>query len=305
MISFLRWLLGPLLQQNHTVTLAMHTWRLHGTVSYVWDQPHEVGRAEDAFDVFHPEHRAIDDQDAFVAGLAPERYYASEEKLRWVCPPWYPLNGEPCKLCDASRPCRESTLPSNRTTSAASRATSAATACANPSPCYESKLFANRTVLNEICAMESQKRAYRMLGRAPAPFDFVIFCRPDLRFAPAEERGFSQPLPDISDRLIPKGHLLLLNTTPIVGRRLRSGAHTVQNGQHGGYEDLFAVVRGEDAASYSGRLDKLHDYIRSPSAGGYFQSERFLKYIIDHVGLRPLYVRNHVHLVRPNVSTRS
>lgn len=138
------WLYEPLRQQRHSLTVAMHTWRLHENVSYVWNQAFENPKEEDAFDVFRPDHAAIDDQREFVAGFHPERYYASAEQQRRICPPWFALHGEPCKLCDAS----------------------AAPPTTTALPC---KLYTNRTVLNAMCAMESQRRAYRMIKRLEQP----------------------------------------------------------------------------------------------------------------------------------------
>jgi len=146
---------------------------------------------------------------------------------------------------------------------------------------FSRKLYAKRTILNDVCALESLRRSFRLIKFQQ--LDFVVFCRPDLQL--------TRRIPMISDQSIPPGHVMLFNVVPNVRQ------HPVHLGHHGGYEDLIAVVRIEDAVAYAERIDHLPAYLKTTRRP--YLAEHYLHYELSRHHIKPLYHDNSAQLLRP------
>ena len=127
-------------------------------------------------------------------------------------------------------------------------------------------------VRNHLCALESQKRATKMVIDSGKAYKYVLYVRPDV------EIEVDLPL-DVLQNLKPK-HIAIPD-----------------HDHWEGYNDRGAIVHFEDCVPYSHRINEIKDFRKNIS---YITSEKYTKYIVDkYYTFVPLPFKSH--MVRPKV----
>lgn len=108
-----------------------------------------------------------------------------------------------------------------------------------------------RLILNHLCALESQKRAFRIAQASGVAYDHVLFVRPDTQLlTPFDPLWISRPyallIPDFD--------------------------------HYSGLNDRFAALPFASAAPYACRVDEIAEFRK---ANGRIVSEKYVKYIAD------------------------
>lgn len=129
-------------------------------------------------------------------------------------------------------------------------------------------------VKNHLCALESQKRALKMVENENEHFDYVIFVRPDSLF--------KQKLPV-------KKCIDFLN-------KVKNGIIIPSFGSWEGLNDKFAMMNMSNSTYYANRIDVLPDYRKS---FGRIVSEKCTKYIVSKY-YKPLLISFHFKTIRPS-----
>lgn len=108
-----------------------------------------------------------------------------------------------------------------------------------------------RLILNHLCALESQKRAFQMAQDSRVAYDHVLFVRPDVRIiSPFDPVWLSVPYPI----LIPDFE------------------------HNNGYNDKFAALSFTTADLYAKRIDEITEFRKT---NGRIVSEKYVKFIIE------------------------
>jgi hypothetical protein len=134
-------------------------------------------------------------------------------------------------------------------------------------PQYEWK---PQLIRNHLCALESQKRVYKLVLEDDASFDFLMFIRPDV--AIANEFNINWLKQDF-DIMIP-------------------------NTDHNeGLNDRFAIMPFNKSFKYSTRIDEIIEYRKN---NGRIVSEKYIKYIIDKYYSKLKFINFIMTIIRPN-----
>jgi hypothetical protein len=125
-------------------------------------------------------------------------------------------------------------------------------------------------IMNHLCALESQKRVYKMVMDSSTIFDYIMFIRPDVEILnPFDINIFNAPF----DIIIP------------------SYDH------HEGLNDRFAILPFNDARNYACRIDEIKEFRRN---NGRIVSEKYVKFIINKYYSNLKYINFIMKIVRPN-----
>jgi len=125
-------------------------------------------------------------------------------------------------------------------------------------------------IINHLCALESQKRVYRMVIESGIQYDYIIFIRPDVYVCNPINFNFI-------------GHnfdIIIPNTD-----------------HNEGYNDRFAIIPFLKAKKYATRIDEIAEFRKQ---NGRIVSEKYVKYIINKY--YPNLVMNDLimKIIRPN-----
>jgi hypothetical protein len=125
-------------------------------------------------------------------------------------------------------------------------------------------------IKNHLCALESQKRVYKMANDTGETFDYVIFIRPDVQILNPFDINILNAHFDI---IIP------------------SYDH------HEGLNDRFAIIHFKNATNYACRIDEIKEFRKN---NGRIVSEKYVKFIINKYYNNLKYIDFSMKIVRPN-----
>jgi hypothetical protein len=125
-------------------------------------------------------------------------------------------------------------------------------------------------IMNHLCALESQKRVYKMVNNSGEEFDFIIFIRPDVL-------------------ITNKFDINILNTDfDII---IPSYDH------HEGYNDRFAILPFKKSSNYACRIDEIIQFRKNH---GRIVSEKYVKFIINKYYNKLKFIDFIMTIIRPN-----
>jgi len=125
-------------------------------------------------------------------------------------------------------------------------------------------------IMNHLCALESQRRVFKMVKDTNQHFDFVMFVRPDMNIQDEfNPRIFNQPF----DIVLPNYD------------------------HHEGLNDRFAMVPFDKAHFYACRIEQIKEFRKNH---GRIVSEKYVKYIVNTYYTTPLFIPFRMFIVRPN-----
>lgn len=125
-------------------------------------------------------------------------------------------------------------------------------------------------IMNHLCALESQKRVYKMVNETGDNFDFIIFIRPDVQILNRLDINIFNNEFDI---IIP------------------SYDH------YEGFNDRFAILPLNNASNYACRIDEIKEFRKN---NGRIVSEKYVKFIIDKYYKKLKFIDFKMKIVRPN-----
>lgn len=108
-------------------------------------------------------------------------------------------------------------------------------------------------IKNHLCALESQRRVWKMVLETGKKFDYVMFVRPDMRVHTVLDVSLFSMEPGF-DVCIPSYH------------------------HFEGFNDRFAILPFEKGAIYAERIGGIVEFRKTQ---GRIVSEKYLKYVID------------------------
>lgn len=125
-------------------------------------------------------------------------------------------------------------------------------------------------IMNHLCALESQKRVYKMVNVSGEKFDYVIFIRPDVE---------------------------ILNTIDI--NILNSSFDIIipSYDHHEGLNDRFAILPFNNASNYASRIDEIKEFRKT---NGRIVSEKYVKFIINKYYKNLKFIDFYMKIVRPD-----
>jgi hypothetical protein len=125
-------------------------------------------------------------------------------------------------------------------------------------------------IMNHLCALESQKRVYKMVIDSNKQFDYILFVRPDVN-------------------IMNKFDVSVLNTDFDI---------IIPNyDHHEGYNDRFAILPFNKASEYSCRIDEIVEFRKT---NGRIVSEKYVKYIINKYYNKLKFIGFYMKIVRPD-----
>lgn len=127
-------------------------------------------------------------------------------------------------------------------------------------------------ILNNLCALESQKRVYNMVMETNKYYDFIMYIRPDVQI------------------------LNLFNIDWIINKD--DFDIIIPNYDHyEGYNDRFAIIPYNKAYKYSTRIDEIIEFKKNH---GRIVSEKYVKYIIEKYYNNVQFIDFFMKIIRPN-----
>ncbi len=125
-------------------------------------------------------------------------------------------------------------------------------------------------IMNHLCALESQKRVYKMVNDSNEEFDYVIFIRPDVKI------------------LNPLNIYVLNSSFDII---IPSYDH------HEGLNDRFAILPFNTASNYASRINEIKEFRKN---NGRIVSEKYVKFIINKYYKNLKFIDFYMKIVRPD-----
>jgi hypothetical protein len=125
-------------------------------------------------------------------------------------------------------------------------------------------------IRNHLCALESQKRVYKMVNDSGNAYDFILYIRPDNRIVNQFD------------------HTILFKDFDIV---------LPNNNHNEGYNDRFALIPFNKAMNYSTRIDEIADFRKHH---GRIVSEKYTKFIVDKYYTNISFIDFFMNIVRPD-----
>jgi hypothetical protein len=125
-------------------------------------------------------------------------------------------------------------------------------------------------IMNHLCALESQKRVYKMVNDSSEEFDFIIFIRPDVMIT----NNFDVNILNADFDIIIPGY-----------------------DHHEGYNDRFAILPFNTASNYACRIDEIIDFRKNY---GRIVSEKYVKFIINKYYNKLKFIDFIMTIIRPN-----
>ena len=129
-------------------------------------------------------------------------------------------------------------------------------------------------IKNHLCALESQKRVYKMANDTGETFDYVIFIRPDVQILNPFDINILNAHFDI---IIP------------------SYDH------HEGLNDRFAIIHFKNATNYACRIDEIKEFRKN---NGRIVSEKYVKFIINKYFIKLKFIDFKMKIIRPDGNIR-
>jgi hypothetical protein len=127
-------------------------------------------------------------------------------------------------------------------------------------------------ILNHLCALESQKRAYNMVIESNIQYNFIIFIRPDV---------------------------MVLNNFDINWLNTNYDIMIPNTDHHEGLNDRFAMILFNKALKYATRIDEIIDFRKN---NGRIVSEKYVKYIVEKYYPNYQLIEFIMKIIRPNGS---
>ena len=127
-------------------------------------------------------------------------------------------------------------------------------------------------IMNHLCALESQKRAYQMVNDTGEQFDFIMFVRPDVQITNQFDVNILNTNFDI---IIP------------------SYDH------HEGYNDRFAIMPFNNSFNYACRINEIREFRKKY---GRIVSEKYVKFIINKYYNNLKFINFLMKIIRPDGS---
>ena len=125
-------------------------------------------------------------------------------------------------------------------------------------------------IRNHLCALESQKRVYRMVKESGGEYDYIMYIRPDVFVTnDFDVACLNTPF----DILIPS------------------------YGHYEGYNDRFAVVPFHMAEKYSARIDEIVEFRKTC---GRIVSEKYVKHVVEKYYPNVQFIDFVMKIIRPN-----
>jgi hypothetical protein len=124
-------------------------------------------------------------------------------------------------------------------------------------------------ILNHLCALESQKRVFKMVKESNINFDYIIFIRPDV---------------------------LLLNDFNINWLKDTFDITLLNYDHYEGYNDRFAIIPFNNTDKYSNRIDEIIEFRKT---NGRIVSEKYVKYIVDKYYNNKKFIDFKMRIIRP------
>ena len=125
-------------------------------------------------------------------------------------------------------------------------------------------------IMNHLCALESQKRVYKMVNVSGEKFDYVIFIRPDVE---------------------------ILNTIDINILNFSFDIIIPSYDHHEGLNDRFAILPFNNASNYASRIDEIKEFRKT---NGRIVSEKYVKFIINKYYKNLKFIDFYMKIVRPD-----
>lgn len=127
-------------------------------------------------------------------------------------------------------------------------------------------------IRNHLCALESQKRVFKMVTDTGNHYDAVIFIRPDVSL----KNEF-----DVAS-------ILNLDEKDIV----------LVNYEHGeGLNDRFCVGHPKTIGKYANRIDEIEEFRKT---NGRIVSEKYVKFIVEKYNYNLKFINFRFMIIRPN-----
>ena len=127
-------------------------------------------------------------------------------------------------------------------------------------------------IRNHLCALESQKRVFKMVIDTGNHYDAVMFIRPDVSLV----NEF-----DVTS-------ILNLDEKDIV----------LVNYEHGeGFNDRFCIGHPKTIGKYANRIDEIEEFRKIK---GRIVSEKYVKFIVEKYNYSPKFINFRFMIVRPN-----
>jgi hypothetical protein len=125
-------------------------------------------------------------------------------------------------------------------------------------------------IRNHLCALESQKRVYKLVLNSNKQYDFIIYIRPDV---------------------------LVLNKFDINCLKQDFDIIIPDNDHHEGLNDRFAILPFNNSEKYSTRIDEIIEFRRN---NGRIVSEKYVKFIVNKYYPNVKFLNFIMKIIRPN-----
>jgi hypothetical protein len=124
-------------------------------------------------------------------------------------------------------------------------------------------------IRNHLCALESQKRAYKMVLDSGNEYDFILYIRPDV---------------------------VILNNFDVSCLQTNFDIILPNYDHYEGLNDRFAIIPFNVSKFYSTRIDELIEFHKN---NGRIVSEKFVKFIVDKYYKKVEFINFDMRIVRP------